>query len=627
MAITRAVNSLISPGGESSEIPGTGDAGAKIRLVASGMNRSQAAVAALGIYLLVYLSWQLLHWLPGRVQFGQVFLPPVDAMALYATVLAARRCASSRQLYRFWRMMSAAVAAELIADLLLLRNVLVYRHPPFPTLADPFFLAFYVLLFLALLRVPVAPISRARRVRVLLDGATIVVGIGAVIWYFVLGPTAKAGGQSPLAMVVSLAYPTGDLILLAGVAAVLLRRSPGVLRSPLLLIAAGMTASIAADVVYGYGVLHDSYINGDPIDTLYVTEFLLFALAAIAQRPPRVADRLAGHESWSEPVPRASWLPYLSVMVGLVVLIGVEMDNPFFPNVSIVLIVIVLTTLVAVRQYLAQRELVKTQLALRESERAKDEFLSVVGHELRTPLTSIRGALGLLDGGVLGELPADAANMVAVAVLNAERLSRLINDILDIERMVAGHLSIEPSAVDAQALVSQSVQVVQAGADVAGVTLKVDVEPLRVFADGDRIVQTLVNLIGNAVKFSSRGGAVEVAVSRDGEDALFSVIDTGRGIPVDRLESVFERFRQVDASDARVKGGTGLGLPIARGIVDQHGGRMWVQSIEGKGSSFYFTVPLAGDSPESQREADEDCTSAVDEGAAHRLTAREGSGE
>jgi signal transduction histidine kinase len=254
--------------------------------------------------------------------------------------------------------------------------------------------------------------------------------------------------------------------------------------------------------------------------------------------------------------------------------------------------VIILTALVSVRQYLAQRELVRIEQALRHSERAKDEFLSVVGHELRTPLTSIRGVLGLLGGGVLGELPPEAVDMIEVATRNADRLTRLINDVLDIERMAAGHLVLEPAAVDAEMLVCDSLQVVQPTASKHGIVLRSDVEPLIVLADADRVVQTLVNLLGNAIKFSADGSAVTVDARRQGSSALFVVRDEGRGIPTDRLGSIFERFEQIDSSDARELGGAGLGLPIARGIVRGHGGEMWVQSEVGRGSAFYFTLPL-----------------------------------
>src|SRR5580693_3944273 len=254
-----------------------------------------AAIVALGLYLLVDLSWQFFHWLPGKQELGQAFLIPADMAALCATLLAARRCPGSRRLRSFWLWMSTAIAAETIADIFLLKYNIQYNEPPFPTIADAFFLSFYVLLFIALLRVPVAPVTLIKRLQILLDGAIIVFGGGAVVWYFVLGPTAKAGGQSTLATAVSIAYPVGDLILLAGLAALLLRRSPPTLKIALLLVAAGMLASIVADVVYGYGVLHDTYRSGDPIDTLYVLEFLIFALAGISQKP-RSEERRVGKE-------------------------------------------------------------------------------------------------------------------------------------------------------------------------------------------------------------------------------------------------------------------------------------------------------------------------------------------
>jgi signal transduction histidine kinase len=556
--------------------------------------RDRGVALALGVFLLLYLSWQLFGWIPAdRQDVGDLLLLPLDACAAWAAWWASGRCAAAVRLRSFWRLLALALAAETLGDVAQAVYDVALRHAPYPSLADPFYLAFYPLLLLALLRVPVATSTRARLVKTLLDGATIVVGGGAVVWYFVLGPTAVDGGQSALAMAVSMAFPVGDLFLLAGLAAVLLRQSPAALQTPLRLITAAVLLGVVADVMYGYGQLHGTYRAGDATDTLYVLEFAAFALAGARQRPAHTEGRSDALDSSREPGSRASWLPYLSVAVGLGVLLGVERTNSFFPDVSLVLIVVVLAVLVAVRQYIAQRELVQIQAALRESERAKDELLSVVGHELRSPLTSIRGSLGLLAGGVLGELPDDAANMVDVAVLNTDRLVRLVNDILDIERMAAGRLQLEPTPVSVEELVRQAIQALQVSADAAGVIVRSEVEPVTVFADADRIVQALVNLLGNAIKFSNRGAVVAVTVVRAQNAALFSVRDTGRGIPADRLESIFERYRQIDASDAREKGGAGLGLPIARAIVEQHGGRMWAESDEAKGSTFRFTVALA----------------------------------
>ncbi len=258
------------------------------------------------------------------------------------------------------------------------------------------------------------------------------------------------------------------------------------------------------------------------------------------------------------------------------------------------LILTVIGGLVAARQYLALRELAVAEAELRESERVKDEFISVVGHELRTPLTSIRGSLGLLQAGMLGELPREAGEMVDLAVTNTDRLVRLINDVLDIERMDAGRMELDLVPVKASELVRQAAQIVQVTATQAKVTLELDVEEgLMVSVDADRVIQVLVNLLGNAVKFSDRWSVVAVSARSDSGQALFAIHDTGRGIPPELQETIFERFRQVDASDARDKGGSGLGLAIARGIVEHHGGRIWVASKPGEGSTFSFTLPLA----------------------------------
>ena len=261
----------------------------------------------------------------------------------------------------------------------------------------------------------------------------------------------------------------------------------------------------------------------------------------------------------------------------------------------------------------------------KQIERMKDEFVSVVSHELRTPLTSIHGSLGMLASGLLQPDSPQGKRLLQIATDSTERLVRLINDILDIERIESGKVKMEKESCDVAELITEAVNVMQPLADKAGITLSVSSLPIQVWADPDRIVQTLTNLLSNAIKFSPAGSTVWLSVelgSREsgvGEwelekiaeeqnkelDSLtthhlprttpyitFQVKDQGRGIPADKLDSIFERFQQVDSTDSRKHDGTGLGLAICRSIVQQHDGRIWVESVLGEGSTFYFTLPI-----------------------------------
>ncbi len=232
----------------------------------------------------------------------------------------------------------------------------------------------------------------------------------------------------------------------------------------------------------------------------------------------------------------------------------------------------------------------------REMDRMKHEFISFVSHELRTPLTSIRGALGLISGGAFGEIPPKAAKMIDIATSGSVRLGRLVNDILEIERLDTGMLplTIRPHGVFAPC--QEAVQATSGMADAARITLTLGSATGRVLADRDRLVQVLINLIGNAVRFSDPGDSVVVEAVQRGDRIEFAVRDTGRGIPQDKMEAIFGRFSQVDSSDTREKGGTGLGLAICRGLVDRMGGRIWAESTLGMGSTFRFELP-AEESP------------------------------
>jgi PAS domain S-box-containing protein len=224
-------------------------------------------------------------------------------------------------------------------------------------------------------------------------------------------------------------------------------------------------------------------------------------------------------------------------------------------------------------------------------DRLKDEFVSTVSHELRTPLTSIRGALGLLSSGMLGHLSDKAGNLLRIAVTNTDRLIRLINDILDLERMESGRAPLFFRPVNLTDLVQQALDTMQAMAESHGVQMVYDPVAITVEADADRILQVLTNLLSNAIKFSSPGSQVRVRTQPLESQVKLQVIDEGRGVPAEKLESIFDRFQQVDATDSKQKGGTGLGLAICRTILIQHSGRIWAERNGDRGTIFNISLP------------------------------------
>jgi PAS domain S-box-containing protein len=225
-------------------------------------------------------------------------------------------------------------------------------------------------------------------------------------------------------------------------------------------------------------------------------------------------------------------------------------------------------------------------------DRMKDEFISTVSHELRTPLTSLRGALGLLRGGALEERPEKSRQMLEIAINNADRLGRLVNDIVDLERISSGKNELHLSLVRARELLHGAVNVNEAQVQGSSTRIRLRPTEVSVWADSERIVQVLNNLLSNAFKFSESDGEVHISVRNiDDQEALFEVRDFGRGISPHKLEHIFDRFQPGDASDSRALGGTGLGLTICHRIITLHGGLIWVTSALGQGTTVHFTLP------------------------------------
>lgn len=230
----------------------------------------------------------------------------------------------------------------------------------------------------------------------------------------------------------------------------------------------------------------------------------------------------------------------------------------------------------------------------KKAERTKNEFVSMVSHELRTPLTAISGGLKLVHSGVTGELPEKAGAMVEMAYRNSERLNLLINDILDLQKIEAGRMTFQFTALDLASLAEKAINENQAFAHKHNARLVLENRlsgALFVRGDASRLAQVMANLLSNAAKFSPEGGEVTVILEESEGAAQVTVKDRGPGIPESFHDSIFEKFAQADASSTREKGGTGLGLSITKAMVESHGGKIGFTSESGRGASFWFRLP------------------------------------
>jgi signal transduction histidine kinase len=241
----------------------------------------------------------------------------------------------------------------------------------------------------------------------------------------------------------------------------------------------------------------------------------------------------------------------------------------------------------------AARELQRLNEQLQEASKAKSEFLANMSHELRTPMNAILGFVEMLLDDIYGDVPANLKEPLTDIQVNGKHLLNLINDVLDLSKIEAGRMELmlaEYSVQDVVDIIGSSLQSLAADKGVE-FTARAEAGIPLAYGDGKRITQCLMNLAGNALKFT-RQGRVEVRVAQKGDRLVYRVSDTGIGIPKDQLENVFGQFRQVDAAITREFGGSGLGLSITKKFVEMHGGRIWVESELGQGSTFFFEIPL-----------------------------------
>ena len=231
---------------------------------------------------------------------------------------------------------------------------------------------------------------------------------------------------------------------------------------------------------------------------------------------------------------------------------------------------------------------------LQEADQLKSDFVSLVSHELRTPLTSIKGAVDNMVDGIAGDFDERQTRYLERIQTNADRLTRLINDLLDLSRIEAGNLELKRMKVSVGLIAQDVVETLKAMATDKNISidLKTAESQVRALGDPDRVHQILLNLMANAIKFTPMGGRVEIEIAPKGKLVCASLRDTGVGVPPDQLERIFEEFHQLGGEDTDRKG-IGLGLAIARRLVELHGGKIWAESTVGEGSTFWFTLPLA----------------------------------
>jgi signal transduction histidine kinase len=613
----------------------------------------RAWFVAVGLYLLFYISWQLWRWIPlDETLVGHLILKPINAAAALVAWGASRRVRASRRAALAWRLVSLGLFGQLGGGIAAGIYALLGQSP-YPSLADPLYLSFYPLMLAALLVLPRAQQTRQQNVRLVLDLTITALGAATVVWYVLIEPTARAGGQSALQMAFSLSYPVGDMILIVGVASLLLRGVAAGTRRSLWLVTGGLGLFVVGDTLYAYVTLHSVFDNTDALNITYAVALGLFVLAARCQGPVTAEMPEVVRSQ------RVSWVPYLAVAAGFAVLVTSEVDSGLSGSLIVGVAATALAALVSARQLVAQHELVAVQRELRDAhdrlaiayeaqklasaERERMELelrlaqkLEAVGqlaagiaHEINTPIQYVNDTSRFLREAFDDLLPlldsyAEVARAARSGPVAAELLERMTDaeEIADLDylrervpaawdRIFAGvgqvaeivsamrtfaHPTTDKAPVDVNESIRNTL-IVTANEYRYVADLSTDLDAVTpVVCSASDLNQVLINLIVNAahavadvVGESGDRGAIEIRTRTDADDVLITVADTGCGIPAEVADRIFDPF----FTTKEVGRGTGQGLAIARTIItERHDGAITFTTEPGQGTTFEVRLPI-----------------------------------